>query len=70
MLVLIAFVIAVPLGWYAMNDWLSQFPYRIEISFISFAVAGLLMLGITWFTVAYQSIKAGLKNPVDVLKEE
>ncbi|HRK53423.1 MAG TPA: ABC transporter permease [Cyclobacteriaceae bacterium] len=70
LLVLIAFVIAVPLGWYAMDDWLSQFPYPVKISFGSFAVAGLLMLGITWITVAYQSIKAGLKNPVDVLKEE
>lgn len=70
LLVLIAFVIAVPLGWYAMDDWLSQFPYPVKISFGSFAVAGLLMLGITWITVAYQSIKAGLMNPVDVLKEE
>ncbi|HNP07131.1 MAG TPA: FtsX-like permease family protein, partial [Cyclobacteriaceae bacterium] len=70
LLVLVAFVIAVPLGWYAMDDWLSQFPYPVKISFGSFAVAGLLMLGITWITVAYQSIKAGLMNPVDVLKEE
>ncbi|MEP2671589.1 MAG: ABC transporter permease [Cyclobacteriaceae bacterium] len=69
-LVLIAFVIAAPLGWYAMNDWLSQFPYSVKISFWSFGLAGLLMLGITWVTVAYQSIKAGLMNPVDVLKEE
>lgn len=69
-LVLIAFAIAVPLGWYAMNGWLSQFPYHIEISIGSFAVAGLLMVTITWVTVAYQSIRAGLMNPVDVLKEE
>lgn len=69
-LVLISFVIAVPLGWYLMNDWLSQFPYRIDMHFGSFALAGLVMLFITWTTVAYQSIKAGLMNPVDVLKEE
>lgn len=68
--VLVAFVIAVPLGWYFMNDWLSQFPYRIEITFGSFAAAGIIMLLITWITVAYQSIRAGLMNPVDVLKDE
>jgi len=69
-LVLVAFAIAVPLGWYAMNDWLSQFPYRTPMTIASFAWAGLSMLLITWITVAYQSIKAGLMNPVDVLKEE
>ncbi len=69
-LVLIAFAIAVPLGWYFMDDWLSQFPYRVPITFGSFALAGIAMLAITWVTVAYQSVKAGLMNPVDVLKEE
>ncbi|MBX2943421.1 MAG: ABC transporter permease [Cyclobacteriaceae bacterium] len=70
MLVLIAFVIAVPLGWYAMNDWLSQFPYPVDITISEFVWAGLSMLAITWVTVAYQSIKAGLRNPIEVLKEE
>lgn len=69
-LVLVSFAIAVPLAWYAMNDWLSQFPYRIEISVGAFIIAGLSMLLITWITVAYQSIKAGLTNPVEVLKDE
>ena len=69
-LVIVSFAIAIPLGWYAMNEWLSQFPYRIEISPGTFIVAGLSMLLITWTTVAYQSIRAGLTNPVDVLKEE
>lgn len=69
-LVLVAFIIAVPLGWYAMDSWLSQFPYQTTITFASFAIAGLFMLVITWITVAYQSIKAGLVNPVEVLKDE
>ncbi|MCB0488168.1 MAG: ABC transporter permease [Cyclobacteriaceae bacterium] len=69
-LVLISFVIAVPLGWYAMNDWLNQFPYRMSLGVDSFALAGVAMLIITWVTVAYQSIKAGLTNPVEVLKDE
>jgi putative ABC transport system permease protein len=70
LLVLASFIIAVPLGWYAMNEWLSQFPYQIEISLGYFLVAGGIMLLITWITVAYQSIRAGMTNPVDVLKEE
>lgn len=69
-LVLIAFVISIPLGWYAMDDWLSQFPYRTPIKITSFLLAGGSMLVITWITVAYQSIRAGLTNPVDVLKDE
>lgn len=69
-LVVVSFIIAVPLGWYAMNNWLSQFPYRTELSIGSFLLAGMFMLLITWVTVAYQSIKAGMTNPVDVLKEQ
>lgn len=69
-LVIISFVISVPLAWYVMNEWLSQFAYRIDIGIGSFILAGTAMLLITWLTVAYQSIKAGLTNPVDVLKEE
>lgn len=69
-LVLVAFTIAVPLGWYVMDDWLGQFPYRTDITWQVFALSGFSMLAITWATVAYQSIKAGLRNPVDVLKEE
>ena len=69
-LVLTSFVIAVPLGWYAMDSWLNQFPYRTPIELTSFLLAGATMLIITWITVAYQSIKAGLTNPVDVLKDE
>lgn len=69
-LVLVSFVIAVPLGWYAMNNWLSQFPYRTPISINSFVLAGAIMLAVTWITVAYQSVKAGFTNPVDVLKDE
>ncbi len=69
-LVLISFAIAVPMGWYVMTDWLSQFPYQIEMSVTSFVWAGVAMVVITWVTVIYQSVKAGLTNPVDVLKEE
>ncbi|MEQ9591570.1 MAG: FtsX-like permease family protein, partial [Cyclobacteriaceae bacterium] len=69
-LVLISFAIAVPMGWYAMTDWLSQFPYQVEMSVTSFVWAGVAMVVMTWVTIFYQSVKAGLTNPVDVLKEE
>jgi putative ABC transport system permease protein len=69
-LVGIAFVIAVPLAWYAMNQWLQGFAYRIDISWWIFALAGLLALLIAQLTVSYQAIKASLANPVQSLRSE
>ncbi len=69
-LVIISFIIAVPFGWYVMNEWLHQFPYRIDMKVSYFILSGVLMLVVTWLTVSYQSIKAGMTNPVDVLKDE
>lgn len=69
-LVLIAFVIAIPLAYWAMRTWLSDFAYRIEISVWPFLLAGGVALLIAWLTVSYQSIKAALSNPVDALRDE
>jgi len=69
-LVAIAFVLAVPLSWWMMDTWLKGFAYRISLGLSSFAVAGLLALGIAWLTVSYQSIKAAIVNPVKSLKSE
>lgn len=69
-LVLIAFAVSVPLCWYFMHEWLSQFPYKIEIQFYVFILAGAAMLLITLLTVSFQSWKAASTNPVDVLKDE
>jgi putative ABC transport system permease protein len=69
-LVLIAFVIASPVAWYAMNKWLLDFAYRINISWTVFALAGIVVAVITVITVSYQSIKAALMNPVKSLKTE
>ena len=69
-LVLIAFMISVPLSYYAMNRWLQDFAYRIDIGPWSFAVAGLTSLGIAWLTVSYHAIRAALANPVDSLRSE
>ncbi len=69
-LVLIAFVLAVPLAWYAMNTWLQGFAYHIDISWWIFALAGFLTMLIAQATVSYQAIKAALVNPVQSLRSE
>jgi ABC-type antimicrobial peptide transport system permease subunit len=69
-LVLLAFCIAVPLSWYAMDRWLSDFDYRVDISWWTFILAGISALSIALLTVSYQAIKAALANPVKSLRAE
>lgn len=69
-LILIAFVIAVPLSWIAMDKWLDSFAYQITIGVDVFLIAGLSALLIAWVTVSYQSIKAAIVNPVKSLRSE
>lgn len=67
--VLLAFVIAVPVSWYAMLQWLQGFAYKTEISWWIFGAAGGLALIISLVTVSWQSFRAARVNPVEVLKE-
>lgn len=69
-LVLIAIVIASPIAWYAMNHWLADFAYKVDISWWVFALAGLAAVTIALITVGYQSVKAALMNPVESLRSE
>ncbi|MEL7221783.1 MAG: FtsX-like permease family protein, partial [Bacteroidota bacterium] len=69
-LVMIALIIASPLAYYAMQSWLENFAYRIDISGLVFVLAGGLAIGIAFLTVGLQSIRAALANPVDALKNE
>lgn len=69
-LVLIATIIAIPLSWLAMYNWLQDFAYRINISWWVFAVGGLMALLIALITVSFQSIKAAIANPVKSLRTE
>ncbi len=69
-LVLIAIVIASPIAWYAMNAWLADFAYKVDISWWVFALAGGLAVGIALLTVSFQSVKAALMNPVKSLRSE
>lgn len=66
----IAIIISVPLGWLAMDKWLEDFSYRIEISWWILVVAALLAIAIAILTVSYQSIKAAIVNPVKSLRTE
>lgn len=69
-LVGVALVIAIPFSWYAMNQWLSDFAYRIQIQWWVFALAGTLALLITFFTIGFQSLKSALVNPIKSLRTE
>jgi ABC-type antimicrobial peptide transport system permease subunit len=69
-LVLIACAIATPVAWYAMNEWLKNYEYKISIGFGAFAIVVALSITITLITVSFQSIKAALSNPVKSLRTE
>ena len=69
-LVFLAFVLAAPIAWYALDKWLLDFPYRIELEWWFFVLAGLLAVGIAFLTVSFQSVKAAMANPVESLRSE
>jgi putative ABC transport system permease protein len=68
--VILAIVIAVPVAWFAMDKWLSNFAYRIELSWWIFGLSGIIALGIAWLTVSWQSWRAATRNPVEALRYE
>jgi putative ABC transport system permease protein len=68
--VLIAIVIASPIAWWAMNKWLEDFAYRIDIEWWMFALAGVLAVSIALITISGQAIRAATANPVDSLRDE
>jgi len=68
--IMLAFLIAFPVAWYAMNNWLQGYAYKIDIGWWMFALAGLLTVCIALATVSYQSIKAAIANPVKSLRTE
>jgi putative ABC transport system permease protein len=69
-LVLTAFVIASPIAWYVMNNWLGDFAYRINISTWVFVGAGMLAMIVALATISLQAIKAATINPVKSLRTE
>lgn len=69
-LVLIAFVIAVPLTWWFMNNWLEKYPYRVNISIWLFGAVGIIILLLTLVVVSLNTMKAAVANPVKSLRTE
>lgn len=69
-LVVIALVIASPVAWYFMNEWLQDFSYKVSISWWIFAAAGVAAVLIALVTISFQSVKAAMTNPVNALRSE
>jgi len=69
-LVIISFLIAVPLAWYAMHKWLQDYSYRINIGWGIFLIAGMIAIAIALITVSFQAIRAAVANPVKSLRTE
>ena len=69
-LVLLALLIAIPLGWYAVNKWLQNYPYRIDLSWKIFAFAGGLVIFIALVTVSFQALRSAMASPVTSLRSE
>jgi len=68
--VAIAFIIACPVAWYAMNQWLRNFAYKTELSWWIFALAGIMAMIIALLTVSWQSWRAATRNPAETLRYE
>lgn len=66
----IAFLIAIPIAYWLVVEWLKNFAYKVEISWWVFAAAGILVIAIAWLTISYQAIKSAIANPVDSLRSE
>ncbi|MFC6100300.1 ABC transporter permease [Olivibacter domesticus] len=66
----LAFLIASPIAWYAMHQWLQGFNYRIAVPWQVFMLTGLLAMVIAILTVSWQAIRAAVANPVESLKDE
>jgi len=69
-LVLIANLVAWPVGWFLMNHWLKDFANRIQIHWLVFVTAGLTTLLTAMITISFQAVKAALTNPVKSLRTE
>jgi putative ABC transport system permease protein len=69
-LVIIALLIAAPVAWYAMHQWLQGFAYRTSISWWLFPAAGAIALIVAGLTVSFQAFKAAIANPIQSLRSE
>jgi len=63
-------LIACPVAWFVMNKWLQNFAYKTEMSWWTFALAGVIAMFIALITVSWQSWRAATTNPADILRNE
>jgi len=68
--ILVAIIIAVPISWYAVHQWLQGFAYHVDIGWGIFALGSFTALFIAWCTVSYESVKSAVANPVTSLRSE
>jgi len=68
--IIIAFIISVPVAWYAMHKWLESYAYKTEMKWWIFALSGIIVLSISLLTVSWQSWRAATRNPVEALRYE
>lgn len=69
-LMIVAFILAVPMSYFAMDWWLQDFAFRTDLKLTTFLVAGVLSFVVSWFTMSFQSFKAARMNPVKALRDE
>jgi putative ABC transport system permease protein len=69
-LILVAFALAAPIAWYAVDWWLKSYIYKVEIGILVYLLAGISAFIVAWLTMSYQSMKAALSNPVNSLRSE
>ncbi len=67
-LIIISFLISIPAGYYAMEDWLEGFAYRISPGISVFLISGLISFAIAWLTISFESFRAANRNPVETLR--
>jgi putative ABC transport system permease protein len=70
LLLVIAFLVAIPIAWYSIDNWLANYAFRIDIHWAYFMIPFVAIGIIAWLTVSYQSLKASLANPVKSLRTE
>jgi len=70
LLIAIAFAIATPIAWYFMHQWLQNYAYRIEVSWLIFLTGGIAAIMIALATISFQAVKAAMANPVESLRSE
>ena len=66
----LAFIVSIPLGWYASIKWLENFAYKTMIPWWVFGIVGIFIMMIVWLTISYFALRAARKNPVEALRYE